>query len=149
MEMGKWIIYAVWHAFVVYNINFRALSLADSQNSPRQSDGKDLGFWVAGHVVYCVCCFISNLTLAHKFHIHHTYGAALIGLMVFAYFFILFVESEWPFSVTLFADVGGIFGPTFGSLIIWLTLAFTLGQVSVFEILWKAYKDEISKTVRD
>jgi len=147
--MGKWIIYAVWHAFVVYNINFWALAEGDDTNSARQSNGKDLGFWIAGHVVYGVCCFISNLTLWHKFHIHHAYGLALIGLMIFAFFLILFVESEWPFSVTLFADVGGIYSHMMGSLTVWLTLAFTLGQVSVLEILWKAYKDEKSSKVRD
>jgi hypothetical protein len=70
-EMAKWIGYALWHAFVVYNINFWALTAAGPNNSPRQSDGKDFGFWVAGHVLYGSCCFISNLVLAHKFHIHH------------------------------------------------------------------------------
>jgi len=70
-EMAKWIGYALWHAFVVYFINFWALTAGDYYNSPRQSDGKDLGFWVAGHVLYGSCCFISNLTLFHKFHIHH------------------------------------------------------------------------------
>jgi hypothetical protein len=70
-EMAKWIGYALWHSYVVYNINFWALSESDGRNSARQSDGKDLGFWVAGHVLYGSCCFISNLVLAHKFHIHH------------------------------------------------------------------------------
>jgi hypothetical protein len=93
LEMGKWILYALWHAFVIYQINFWALSASDSRNSPSMSDGKDLGFWVAGHVVYGSAVFISNLVLAHKYHIHHKEGTALMGLMIFAYFFLMFVES--------------------------------------------------------
>lgn len=138
-EMAKWIGYALWHAFVVYYINFWALSAGEYNNSPRQSDGKDLGFWVAGHVLYGSCCFISNLTLFHKFHIHHVQGIILIGLMIFAFFFLMFVESQWPFSVTAFADVGGIFYPMFSSWTVWLTLILALGQVSMGEIAWAGY----------
>lgn len=148
-EMAKWIAYALWHAFVVYFINFWALTASTPYNSPKQSDGKDLGFWVAGHVLYGCCCFISNLTLAHKFHIHHWGGVGLIGLMTFAFFFLMFVESQWPFSVTLFADVGGIFYHMFSSLTVWLTLGLALGQVSIGEIAWKVYNDEKSKEDRE
>lgn len=35
MEMAKWIAYALWHAFVVYFVNFWALTAASSSNSPR------------------------------------------------------------------------------------------------------------------
>jgi len=59
--------------------------------------------------------------------------------MVFAFFFLMFVESEWPFSVTAFADVGGIFSPMFSSLTVWLTLLLALGQVSIGEIAWAGY----------
>lgn len=147
--MGKWIAYALWHSYLVYYITFWALTASDSSNSPRQSDGKDLGFWVAGHVLYGTCCFISNLTLAHKFHIHHKGGLGLIGFMVFAFFFLMFVESEWPFSVTLFADVTGIFWPMFSSLIVWLSIFLAMGQVSVLELAWKFYQEEKSKNARE
>jgi len=71
LKMAEWVLYAIWHALVVYFVCFFALTAAGDDNSPRQTDGKDLGFWVAGHVVYGVCVFISNLVLAHKFHHHH------------------------------------------------------------------------------
>ena len=61
----------------------------------------------------------------------------------------MFVESQWPFSVTLFADVGGIFYPMFSSLTVWLTLGLALGQVSIGEIAWKVYNDEKSKEDRE
>ena len=149
MEMAKWILYALWHAFVVFNINFWALEAADSSNSPRQSDGKDFGFWVAGHVLYGSCVFVSNLVLAHKFNIHHKQGAGLLGLMVFAYFFIMFLESQWPFSVTLFADVSHIYFPMFQSILVWLTIGMVLGQVSILELLWGAYRGEKDKMERE
>ena len=112
LEMSKWVLYASWHAMVVYFVCFFTLTASDEYNSPKQEDGMDLGFWVAGHVVYGVCVFIANLVLIHKFHHHHWQGAALLGLMYFAFFFILSVQSAWP-SVTLFADVSHIFTPIF------------------------------------
>ena len=147
-EMAKWIAYALWHSFVVYFINFWALSQSSENNSARQSDGKDIGFWVAGHVLYGSCCFISNLVLAHKFHIHHKGGVGLIGLMTFAFFFCTLVESEWP-SVTLFADIKGIFAPMFSSLIVWFTILLAVSQVSVLEIAWKFYQDSKAQTERE
>lgn len=89
LKMAEWVLYAIWHAFVIYFGCFFVLTAASNLNSPKQLDGLDLGFWVAGHIVYGVCVFISNLVLAHKFHIHHWQGTALFGLMIFAFFFIL------------------------------------------------------------
>lgn len=139
LKMAEWVLYAIWHALVVYFVCFFALTAAGDDNSPRQTDGKDLGFWVAGHVVYGVCVFISNLVLAHKFHHHHWQGLALIGLMIFAFFFILGVQSAWP-SVTFFADVSHIFRHTFKSPLVWLTIFMSCGQVSIFELLWRSYQ---------
>lgn len=126
MEMSKWVVYALWHAVVVYMVCFYALTEADPQNSPKMENGMDLGFCIAGHVVYGVNVFIANLVLVHKFHHHHWQGFALIFLMVFSFFDIIAIESEWP-SVTLFADVSHIFKPMFSQLLVWLTILFACG----------------------
>jgi Na+/proline symporter len=50
-------------------------------------DGKELGFWMAGHVVYGICVIVANLVIAVKFNIHHHFSIFLIALMIIAYFF--------------------------------------------------------------
>jgi hypothetical protein len=89
MEMTKWILYALWHALVIYYICFFCITEADSMNSPKQPDGQDLGFWVGGHVVYGACCIIANAVLAHKFHHHHWGGVGLLSMMVLSFFVII------------------------------------------------------------
>jgi magnesium-transporting ATPase (P-type) len=108
MEMLKWVLYACWHAVAIYYLVFFALTVASEQNNPRMNNGMDLGFWIAGHGVYGVCVFISNIVLAHKFHHHQWGGTGLFALMIFAFFFIIGIQSIWP-SPSLFADLNHIF----------------------------------------
>ena len=49
------------------------------------SDGKDLGFWVAGMAVYGTCCLIANLVVALKMNLHHVIGTIFFALMIIAY----------------------------------------------------------------
>lgn len=89
LEFIKWIFYALWHGLVTYFICFWAITVVTpNYNHSGQSDGKELGFWIAGHCVYAVCIFISNLTLWHKFHNHDIFGSLLFLLMIVAFPFI-------------------------------------------------------------
>jgi magnesium-transporting ATPase (P-type) len=138
MEMVKWVLYGFWHALVVYFVCYCALAVSNPYNSPKMENGMDLGFRVAGHVVYGVCVFIVNQVLAHKFHHHHWQGTALIIMMVSAFFVIMAIESGCP-SVELFAEVSHIFEPMFSQIITWLTIIMACGQVSMLELAWSQY----------
>jgi hypothetical protein len=114
LQMLKWILYAIWHAFVSYLICFFVISGdATSWSNGIMSDGKENGFWVAGHVVYASTVLVSNWALFHCFHIHHWGGISLISLMYFSLFFFMWLESSWV-EPTLFADLYRLYGPTFG-----------------------------------
>jgi hypothetical protein len=39
LEMAKWVLYALWHALVIYFVCFFTLTEADQWNSPKQEDG--------------------------------------------------------------------------------------------------------------
>ena len=51
-----------------------------AQYSTHQSDGKDIGFWVSGMLVYGVCIFVANGVLAFK-HFTHTWVGLLFFIM--------------------------------------------------------------------
>jgi len=54
-------------------------------------DGKDLGFWVGGHVVYGGTCIMCNVLILMRFNNFTGYGEALVALMLIAYFFIFWL----------------------------------------------------------
>jgi len=65
--MFVWIIYGLWHSFVIFFVCFWGLTnFVDKWSSPQYSDGQDIGFWIAGHCVYGACIFIANLTIFHR-----------------------------------------------------------------------------------
>lgn len=65
-QMLKWIMYAIFHALIAYLVCFFVISGDGSYwASPRMTDGKDNGFWLAGHVVYTSVVMVANWTLVH------------------------------------------------------------------------------------
>jgi len=136
--MLKWVIYALFHAYIIYYWCFYFITGAP------QSDGKDLGFWVAGHVVYGACCLLANLILIHKFNLIDKIQVFFVFLMVLAYFLFLALESisGW------FPEVNHIFSTTFRTILVWLGLLLTLGTSSALEFGYR-YWTEIIMTMKD
>lgn len=58
--LAKNIVYALWHAFVVY----MACLFAISALGAHQTTGKDIDFWLGGMTVYGVSIFVANMILA-------------------------------------------------------------------------------------
>jgi len=52
----SWVAYAIFHGLIVYFLCFWILTLPGLQ----QPDGKDIGFWIFGHVVYGGCVLVAN-----------------------------------------------------------------------------------------
>ena len=61
-----WVVYGLWHAFLILFLTFYVLVHEEAV----QSNGMDIGFWIAGMSVYGVCEFIANGVLFMKFNIH-------------------------------------------------------------------------------
>ncbi len=137
----KWVVYGLFHAYIVYEWCFKYIT-----DTP-QGDGKDIGFWVAGLVVYGACCLIANLILVHKFNLIDHVQVVFVALMVIAYFLFFALESisGW------FPEVNHIFSTTFSIPIVWLGLLLTLGASSAIEfgdrywteIIMKLSKEEL------
>ena len=71
-------------------------------------------------MVYGSCIIVANLVILMKFNNFTGYGEICVGLMIFAYFVFLGLES----TTSLFPQVYGIFDDTFGSSIVWLGIMF-------------------------
>ena len=116
-EFILWLAYAMWHALVIYYVNFVCLTATSTYIG---HEGKDIGFWVSGHVVYGATIVVTNSLIIMKFNNFTGYGEICVGLMIAAYFLFLGLESLF----TMFPQVYGIFGPTFGCKLVWLGLIF-------------------------
>lgn len=87
---SQWLLYALFHGFVIYVFCVPALIQPDNGY---QSDGQDIGFWAVGHLVYGVAVMIANVIILTRTNNFTGYGEALVGLMIFAYFFFMIVLS--------------------------------------------------------
>ena len=57
--LAKYIAYALWHAFIAYEICLYAMN----EIGVSQSNGTEIGFWVGGMTTYGVCIFMANFLL--------------------------------------------------------------------------------------
>mmetsp|Transcript_18923 Transcript_18923/g.32303 ORF Transcript_18923/g.32303 Transcript_18923/m.32303 type:complete len:290 (+) Transcript_18923:2529-3398(+) len=125
--MVQWIIYALLHALLIFWVNFYPIS------GLLQPDGKDVGFWVAGHVVYGVCVIVSNAILMAKFSTFEGVGVASIALMVFAYYFFFGVQS-WMGS---FPELSHLFMPTMQQIPVQLSMLLVVVVCVLGELAYR------------
>ena len=101
-QFVQWLLYAMWHALAVYFVCFYALT---QSHAYLDDSGKEIGFWVAGHVVYGGCIFIANMLILMRFNNLSGVGEITVGLMIISYFLFLGLES----LIRKFPEVSGIF----------------------------------------
>lgn len=88
-KLALWILYAIYHSAIIY---FSVLYVIMQQDA-FQADGKDLGFWLAGHSVYGACIFIVNTLLILRCNTHTIPGIIFFSLMFAAFFVFVTVEA--------------------------------------------------------
>lgn len=123
----RWVIYGLVHAFIVYLLTFHFISI------PGQSQGhigKDLGFWVVGHVVYGTCVMVANILLIFKFNNYTGWGEFICIFSILSFFTIYFLQNFF----TMFPQVYLIFDSTFVQPSIWAGIFLAIMQVVVFEM---------------
>lgn len=128
-KLFVWIFYAVYHAAIVYVANLYVLMQSDAI----QSDGKDIGFWSAGHSVYGSCIFIVNTLLVLRFSTHTVPGIFFFFLMYAAYFVLFSIESQFKSIHVIY----GLVGNTLGSELVWLAMIFCTVTVLLPELMVK------------
>lgn len=119
-----WVLYALWHAFVIYYIVYFALD----QSTTMMPNGQDIGLWLAGTAVYGACTFVVNALLLTKFFVHHVVGSFFFFLSVLSYFVFFAI-----FSGTANDEISLLFEPSLRMTLVWAAFVFCVGQVVVFE----------------
>jgi hypothetical protein len=86
-----------------------------------QSDGKEIGFWIAGMSVYGVCEFLANGVLFMKYNVHNMEGIIIIILMVAAYFVFYAIFNLFP------GYIFHAFTTNMSILLVWLSFFVSVG----------------------
>lgn len=124
----RWVIYALFHAFMVYIVNFYAVVLPGMA----LVDGKDYGFWVVGHVVYGVCVVVANVVITFKFNNYSGWGEVLAFGSSLCYFTLFFLEN----LLKIFPELYLIFDTTYRQPMVWIAGFLSIGIVSFLEMMW-------------
>lgn len=127
----KWLLYALIHAAFIFFCCFWVIA----QKSTHQSDGKDIGFWVAGMVVYGVCIFVANSVLAFKHYTHYWIGTFFFVMCTSSYFLFFYL-----FSISFKNEIGHLFIPTFSMRIVYIIAFFIVISVFLAECAYSQCK---------
>lgn len=127
----KWLVYALVHAAFIFFAAFWVVA----HMATHQSDGRDIGFWVAGMLVYGVCIFVANTVMAFKHYTHTWVGAFFLFLCSAAYFLFF-----WLFSKSFTNEIGHLFEPTFRMRICYIVIFFVVVSVYMGELTYSTCK---------
>ena len=126
-QFFKWIFYALLHSAMIYFVCLEFIC----QPSQHLDNGKDVGFWVSGHVVYGTCIVVANIVMVHQFNNFTGWGEALAFGMCLNYFTCFFAQSFF----NMFPQLFYIFNTTFQQISVWVAIVFCCLTVSAFELL--------------
>lgn len=127
----KWLVYALTHAAFIFVAGFWVLA----HMATHQSDGKDIGFWVAGMAVYGVCIFVANSVLAFKHYTHYWVGTFFFFMCTMSYFLFFYL-----FSISFTNEIGHLFIPTFSMRVVYVVFLFVVISVYLGELAYSACK---------
>lgn len=85
---AKYLFYGLIQSIVIFFFAFYCILTNDLQ-----SNGKNIGFWVAGHVAYGACIIVANLVILYRFNNYTGWGEWTCTGMILAFFTILYIES--------------------------------------------------------
>ena len=101
-----------------------------------QEDGKNLGFWVIGHVVFGSCIIVANIVIFFRFNNYTGWGEWTCTGMVLAFFFLFYLESLMP----MFSQTYYIYDTIWEQAIVWVQMLAVSFLALLFEFGLKAYK---------
>jgi hypothetical protein len=134
--LAKHIVYALWHAFVI----FMACLIAISSLGAHQTTGKDIDFWLGGFTIYMVCVFVANLILAqHSMTFEWRYIFLLVLGPLSLFFF------YWIGNILLVSEISYIFANNLTITVIWYAIIFSLVSTYLLDTVRQIYEnfDEI------
>lgn len=129
--LAKNIVYALWHAFVLY----MACLFAISSLGAHQTTGKDIDMWLGGMTVYGVAIFVANLILAQHSMTFNLFYLFLLVLGPIAYFLFYKIVSSF-----LVGDIMHLFENNFSITVIWYAIIFCMVSTYVLDLTRQIYE---------
>lgn len=86
--MTGYIIYGLVQSIIIYLLAYVLVC-----NNDMQGNGKTIGFWIIGHVVYGSCIFVANLVILFRFNNFTGWGEWTVAGMILAFYTLLYIES--------------------------------------------------------
>lgn len=130
--LGKNILYALWHSFII----FMTCLFATSYVGAHQTDGKDIDFWIGGMTIFGVSIFVANLVLAQHSTTFEWRYIILLFLGPIAYF--LFY---WIVNKILPGEIDHLFANNFSITVIWYAIIFCMVSTYVIDEVRGIYED--------
>jgi len=122
----KYIVYALWHAFIVFMACFFSLNMI----GVTRNDGKDIGLWVGGMTVFGCSIFIANFVLGLHSKTYEWRYIVLLCLGPIAYF--LFY---WILNIIFVGDIAYLFGANFSIIAVWFAIMFSMVSTYILDIV--------------
>lgn len=87
LKFVAYLIYSLMHSVIIYFLCFYLMA-----PSPR-ANGKSIGLWLPGHVVFGTVVIVVNLVMVLRFSNYTGWGEALVYLMILCFPTLMYVES--------------------------------------------------------
>ena len=111
----QYLLYSLFHAAVIYMLCYQLVAEPNMM-----ADGKGLGIWIPGHIVFGSCIIVCNLVLLMRFNNFTGWGESLVYLMILNYFTLMFLESL--LGALVIPDLYYIFDTMFTYNLVWVQL---------------------------
>jgi phospholipid-transporting ATPase len=128
--MLQWIFYALAQGAFIYFVNFSMTTLSPNPQ------GKMLGFWASGHIVYLVCVCVANAVILVRYNAYERIGVGFVVLMVGGFLLTFKVMSVTGW----FPVISHVFSDSLGRWPVLLSIGFTVGLCTLVEILLKFWE---------
>ena len=127
-----YLVYGFLQSNVIFILAFLMVNANDMQPG-----GKNLGFWVTGHVVYGTCILVANLFILFRFHNYTGWSEWCSIGMSLNFFTMLYIESFFD----KFEQTYHIYNPLVSQPIIWFQIIAILCLLSIFELGYKFHRN--------
>ena len=126
-----YLLYGLIQSTIIFMLCFFLLNTNDMQPG-----GKNIGFWVTGHMVYGVCIIVANIVIMFRYHNFTGWSEWCSIGMSLNFFTILQFSSMY---IPSFDQTFGIFNTFMSQPIIWFQMVGILSLASIFELGYRYY----------
>lgn len=128
--LSSYILYGLAQSIYIYVLAYYLLC-----DNDMQENGKTIGFWIIGHVVFGSCIIVANLVILFRFNNFTGWGEWTVAGMILAFYTLLYIESLLP----MFPQTYYIFDTMMEQPIIWFHMILIAAMACLLEYARKVF----------